>query len=60
MAHDGQYARAQEMLEESVKLDPKLAASYENMGFLYFQQGKTMDAEKWFAQAVALNPELPG
>jgi tetratricopeptide (TPR) repeat protein len=57
MAHDGQYARAQEMLEESIKLDPKLAASYENMGFLYFQQGKTADAEKWSAQAVALNPQ---
>ena len=58
MAHEGEYARAQNMLEESVKLDPKLAAAYESMSFLYFQQqGKKPDAEKWSAEAVALNPE---
>ena len=57
MAHEGQYVKAQDMLEEAVKLDPKLAAAYENMGFLYFQQGKKADAEKWSEQAVALNPQ---
>jgi tetratricopeptide (TPR) repeat protein len=57
MAHDGQYAKAEEMLDESIKLDPKLAAAYENLGFLYFQQGKLTEAEKSSAQAVALNPQ---
>jgi len=45
------------MLEESIKLDPKLAAAYENMGFLYFRQGKMADAQKWSEQAVTLNPQ---
>jgi TonB family protein len=57
MAHEGRYAEAQAMLEESLKLDPKLAAAYESMGFLYLQQGRTRDAEKWSAQALTLNPQ---
>jgi TonB family protein len=57
VANDGQYAKAQEMLEESIKLDPKLAVAYESMGYLYLQQGKSTDAEKWSAQAVGMNPQ---
>jgi Tfp pilus assembly protein PilF len=56
MAHDRHYAEAQQMLEESLKLDPKLAAAYESMGFVYAEQGKIEDAGKWYFQAVALNP----
>ncbi len=57
MTHESQYVKAQHMLEEAVKLDPKLAVAYENMAFLYFQQDKKADAEKWSEQAVALNPQ---
>jgi tetratricopeptide (TPR) repeat protein len=57
LAHEGQYAKANEMLEQSIKLDPKLAVAYENMGFLCFRRGRTADAEKWSAQALAMNPE---
>ncbi len=57
MAHDHHYAEAQEMLEESLKLDPKLAAACESMGFLYFQQGKTEEAGKWYSEALALNSQ---
>jgi len=57
MAHDRHYAEAQSMLEEALKADPKLGIAYEGLSFLALQQGKVEDAEKWSAQAVALNPE---
>jgi TonB family protein len=57
MAHDRHYAEAQQMLEEALKADPRLGIAYEGLSFLALQQGKVEDAEKWSAQAVALNPE---
>ncbi|MGA8150221.1 MAG: TonB family protein [Terriglobales bacterium] len=57
MAYDRHYAEAQAMLEEALKLDPKLAAACESMGFLNFQQGKTAEAGKWYSEAVALNSQ---
>ena len=57
MTHEHQYAKAKHMLEKALKLDPELAVAYENMAFLYIQQDKKADAEKWSEQAVALNPQ---
>ncbi len=57
MARDRHYQEAQEMLDEALKLDPKLAAAHENMGFLYAQQNKLEEATQWYAQAVALNSQ---
>lgn len=57
MAHDRHYQEAQEMLEEALKLDPKLAAAHESMGFILSQQGKMDEAIKWYSQAVALNSQ---
>jgi tetratricopeptide (TPR) repeat protein len=57
MAHDRHFAQAQQMLEEAIKADSKLGAAYENMGFLYLQQGNMLEAEKWATQAVTLNPQ---
>jgi tetratricopeptide (TPR) repeat protein len=57
MAHDRHYQEAQEMLEEALKLDPKLAAAHESMGFIFSQQRKTDEAIKWYSQAVALNSQ---
>jgi TonB family protein len=57
IAYDRHYAEAQAMLEEALKLDPKLAAACESMGFLYFQQGKTAEAGRWYSEAVALNSQ---
>ncbi len=56
MGRVGRYTEAQAMLEESLKLDPKLVAAYESMCLLSFRQGKTRDAEKWSRQALELNP----
>jgi tetratricopeptide (TPR) repeat protein len=57
MAHARHYQEAQEMLEEALKLDPKLAAAHESMGFIFSQQRKTDEAIKWYSQAVALNSQ---
>jgi len=57
MTHEGRYVKAQQALEEALKLDPKLAVAYENMAFLCLRQDKQSDAEGWAEQAVALNPQ---
>jgi tetratricopeptide (TPR) repeat protein len=57
MAHDRHYQEAQQMLEEALKLDPKLAAAHESMGFIFAEQGKMDEATKWYSQAVALNSQ---
>jgi tetratricopeptide (TPR) repeat protein len=57
MAHDRHYQEAQEMLEEALKLNPKLAATHESMGFSFAAQGKLDEANKWYTQAVALNSQ---
>jgi tetratricopeptide (TPR) repeat protein len=48
---------AQKMLAQAISIDPKLAASYESMGFLYSRQKKFEEANKWFSQAVSLNSQ---
>jgi tetratricopeptide (TPR) repeat protein len=55
MAHRGRFQEAQEMLEEALKIDPKLAAAHESMGFVFAEQGKFDKAKKWYSEAVALN-----
>ena len=45
------------MLEEALKLDPKLDSAHESMGFLCTQQNKVEEANKWYSQAVALNSQ---
>jgi tetratricopeptide (TPR) repeat protein len=57
MVQHATYTQAREMLEESLKLDPKLAAAYESMGQIYAQQNQFDEANKWYSQAVALNSQ---
>lgn len=57
MAHDHHPADAQAMLEEALKLDPKLSTACESMSFIFLQQGKPDEAAKWAEQAIALNPQ---
>ena len=53
------YADAETMLTRAIQADPKLAAGYEGMGFLYSVQQKYDEASKWFAQSVEMNSEGP-
>lgn len=57
MAHDQHYSEAQQMLQEALNGDPKLDVAYEGLAYLALQQNNAAEAEKWSAQALALNPE---
>lgn len=57
MAHDRHYAEAQQMLEEALKADPKLAVACEGLSFVALQRGNTADAEKWSAQGIKIDPQ---
>jgi len=48
------YDTAEEMYEKSVALKPTQAA-YENLGVLYFTQGRYQDAAHWFELATQMN-----
>jgi hypothetical protein len=57
MAHDHHDPEAQTMLEEALKLDPKLSAARESMSFISLQQHNLDQAAKSAEQAIALNPQ---
>ena len=44
--------------EEMIKIDPTLAAAYNNLGRLYYQQGRLDDAIKPLRKASQLQPKL--
>jgi Tfp pilus assembly protein PilF len=54
------YARdldtASKELTAALTADPRSSLAHENMGFLYFQQGKDEQAQTEFDQAAELNP----
>jgi TonB family protein len=56
MARDQHQEAAQQMIEDAIKADPKLALAYETLAFIALQKGNMQDAEKWAAQSIELNP----
>jgi len=57
MAHDNHNSEAKSMLEEALKLNPKLSAACESMSFISLQQQNLDQAAKSAEQAIALNPQ---
>jgi len=57
MAHDHHYKEAQQMLQDALKVDPKLGLAYDGLSSLALQQGNAGEAEKWSSQAIALDPQ---
>ncbi len=51
----GRRKEAQALLEEAVRLEPKLAAAHEAMGFFHYQSGDRMAAARDLARAVELD-----
>jgi Tfp pilus assembly protein PilF len=47
---------ARPLLEQALKEDPKLGVAHENIGFLYFADGKDSDAVREFTAALDLDP----
>src|SRR5271168_5236446 len=53
----GKSQDAIRILEEAVKLDPKLALGYQYLGFAEYQDKKPAEALADFTRAIALNPK---
>jgi tetratricopeptide (TPR) repeat protein len=51
-------AHAESLLEKAVRLDPKLAAAYLQLGVLYSQRGDSSKAVPAYLEAIAANPGL--
>ncbi len=51
----GRPKEARGLLEEALRLDPKLAQAHESMGFLLFREGQGSEAARFFEQAVQLD-----
>ena len=47
------------LLEKSLALDPKLAGTHEELGFLDFDKGDDIAAQEQWKQALALDPDQP-
>jgi tetratricopeptide (TPR) repeat protein len=54
--HDRKDARA--LAEEAVQDDPNLGLAHENMGYVFFGEGKDAEAETEFSKAYALDDKL--
>ncbi len=51
------YARAKELLEKAVSLDPELYFSYNDLGMVLMKLSKFGDANAAFSVALAVNPQ---
>jgi tetratricopeptide (TPR) repeat protein len=51
-------AHAESLLAKAVRLDPKLAAAYLQLGVLYSQRGDSSKAVSAYLEAIAANPGL--
>jgi tetratricopeptide (TPR) repeat protein len=52
----GDYVAAIPLLEEAVRLGPKLSRNHNNLAYAYYQSGRTFDAWNHSRQAVMLEP----
>lgn len=55
----GDLAAARESLEEAQRLDPTRAATYSNLGSVYYQLGLFDEAVKALERALAIQPDFP-
>jgi tetratricopeptide (TPR) repeat protein len=51
----GRETEARALLEEALRLDPRVALAHESLGFLHYQRGEKEEAAKQFAEAVRLD-----
>jgi tetratricopeptide (TPR) repeat protein len=55
---DHDYERARKLVGDALKADGKMALAHENMGFLYFSEGKDAEAASEFNRAYELDGKL--
>ena len=52
---NGREAEARALLEEALRLDPRVALAHESLGFLHYQRGEKEEAAERFTEAVKLD-----
>lgn len=55
---DHDYESARKLVGDALKADDKMALAHENMGFLYFSEGKDAEAASEFNRAYELDSKL--
>ncbi|MFQ5924663.1 MAG: tetratricopeptide repeat protein, partial [Dehalococcoidia bacterium] len=53
----GEFERAIEDLDEAIRLDPRVAMSYGNRGFAYYNLGEFERAIEDYDEAIRLDPQ---
>ncbi len=56
---DGHYERAEELLDEAVEADPFAGIAHNNLGLVYYHQGRLYEAARAFQHAAKLLPYHP-
>lgn len=51
-----QYAQAETLFTEALKLRPDFALAANNLGFVYYRQDKFQEAARWFENTIKLDP----
>jgi tetratricopeptide (TPR) repeat protein len=51
----GRETEARALLEEALRLDPRVALAHESLGFFHYQRGEKEEAAEQFAEAVKLD-----
>jgi tetratricopeptide (TPR) repeat protein len=57
MMHTGRISEAKALVDEVLSTQPDNALAHETMGALRHREGDLPGAQKWYGDAVALNPE---
>ena len=52
----GEYTKALSLLQTSTDFNPRLASAYNDIGFIFYQQGQSREARAAFQQALAADP----
>jgi len=59
LIYQGYHSQAITQFQKAIKLDPKYASAYRNMGITYYYMNKLQDSIASQQRAIALNPNSP-
>jgi tetratricopeptide (TPR) repeat protein len=57
--HHGAADSGRTLIDTALSLNPDLAPAHQELGFLYFREGKDAEAAEEWKKALALDPNLP-
>ncbi|MBV5347705.1 tetratricopeptide repeat protein [Lamprocystis purpurea] len=60
LIQSGDFAGAQKILNEAIRINPQNAIAHSNIGYVFFKKGEFLAAIPWFEKALALDPGAEG